>query len=62
MWESNHLIDAWPILPPPLPARGEPATWCPERLVIAAPVLAFCGLAALIEPMRAHRREPITAA
>jgi hypothetical protein len=43
-------------LPPPLPARGEPTTWCPERIVIAALVLAFgllvgAGLAALLKPL-----------
>jgi hypothetical protein len=56
LWKSNHLIDAWPNLPPPLPARGEPTTWCPERIVIAALVLAFgllvgAELAALTKPM-----------
>jgi hypothetical protein len=56
MWKSKHLIEAWPMLPPPLSAGGKPPTWCPERIVIAALVLAFgllvgAGLAALVRTM-----------
>jgi hypothetical protein len=56
MWKSNQLINAWLILPPPLPAGGEPVTWSPERIVIAVLVLAFgllvgADLAALIKPV-----------